>query len=215
MEEKHKDLRVVRTKEAIRNAFKELVCQVPFEKITVKGISERARINRNTFYLHYETVEDVIQEIQKDYSDEYLKLVDGLDLVTDQKRIVRTFFTFMESQDEFFKRITCDSRFDVIREGMQRKVMSRTNEKATAVQNIVQCYSRSTLYLYRQWVSDGRKIPLEAMINLATLLMEHGVEGLSLDPVFDQNRAGHRKKPGGGHHTAVSRGLGKHHRAVD
>ena len=52
MTEKKEDLRIARTKEAIKKAFKELVCELPYEKVTVKAIADRAGINRNTFYLH-------------------------------------------------------------------------------------------------------------------------------------------------------------------
>ena len=35
------------------------------EKITVKAVTEAAGINRNTFYLHYNYVDDVLAEIQE------------------------------------------------------------------------------------------------------------------------------------------------------
>ena len=69
MTEQKQDLRVVRTKEAIRSAFKALVCELPYEKVTVKAIADRANINRNTFYLHYETTDDVLREIQAEHSE--------------------------------------------------------------------------------------------------------------------------------------------------
>ena len=186
MDGKKEDLRVQRTKDAIRDAFKEMVCELPYEKITVKAISDRAKINRNTFYLHYEAIDDVLFEIQGDYMSRYLETVRDLNFIEHQEKIVRTFFEFMEAQDDFFKRITCDSRFDYIRERMQKKVMAHTHErtkalhdKVEAVQNIVREYNNTTLYLYRQWVADGRKIPLEEMIALATTLVERGMRGFA------------------------------------
>ena len=52
MEDKKEDLRKFRTKEAVQKVFKEMIFEIPYEKITVKVIAERAGINRNTFYLH-------------------------------------------------------------------------------------------------------------------------------------------------------------------
>ena len=46
-----------------------------------------------------------------------------------------------------------------------------------AIQNIVRTFNNTVLYLYRQWVADGRKIPMEEMIELATTLIEKGVKG--------------------------------------
>ena len=49
MAEEKLDPRIVRTKEAIQTVFKQMVCEMPYEKITVKAITQAARINRNTF----------------------------------------------------------------------------------------------------------------------------------------------------------------------
>ncbi len=43
-------------------AFLELLDIKDFEYITVKEICERAGVNRSTFYLHYETVADLLEE---------------------------------------------------------------------------------------------------------------------------------------------------------
>ena len=47
------DLRIKRTQSAIKSAFFELIEEKEFEHISVKDITDRAMISRNTFYLHY------------------------------------------------------------------------------------------------------------------------------------------------------------------
>ncbi len=49
-----KDLRVQRTQTAIREAFLDLVVAVGFEQLTIQQIADRAKINRVTFYRHYD-----------------------------------------------------------------------------------------------------------------------------------------------------------------
>ena len=44
------DLRVIKTKKAIRNAFAELLSEKDIQKITIKDIADTAVINRKTFY---------------------------------------------------------------------------------------------------------------------------------------------------------------------
>ena len=180
------DLRVKRTRESIRTALKQMVMEMPYEKITVKALTDRAMVNRNTFYLHYESADEVLREIQADYMERYLKLVEPYNYMDNQREVVRCFFEFMESQDEFFKKITCDSRLDYVREPMQRKVLAHTHSKTTrlhtkqvCIQNIVQVFNNTTLSLYRQWVQDGRKIPLKQMIELAATLMEGGIKAFA------------------------------------
>ena len=177
------DPRIIKTKEAIHEVFKKMVCEMRFEKITIKAITEAARINRNTFYLHYDCVDDVLAEIQAKHSSEYSEIISKIDYMKDTAGMVRAFFEYMESQDEFFKKITCDSRFDYIRERMQNKVTDKAGKIGDLgkldepVRNILLAYNNTVLYLYRQWVADGRKVPMEKMIGLATTLLENGMKG--------------------------------------
>ena len=108
MAEEKLDPRIVRTKEAIQTVFKQMVCELPYGKITVKAITERARINRNTFYLHYNCVDDVLAKIQEKHSGEYSAIVSGFDQLKDTGKLVRSFFEYMEAQDDFFQ--ACDLR---------------------------------------------------------------------------------------------------------
>jgi len=185
MTEAKLDPRVIRTKEAIQTVFKQMVCELPYEKITVKAITDRAKINRNTFYLHYTCVDDVLAEIQAKHSSEYSAIVSGFDQLNDTGKLVRAFFEYMEAQDDFFKRITCDSRFDYIRERMQNKVTKQAAESHPlkglnqSVRNILLTFNNCIVLLYRQWVADGRKIPMEEMISLATTLLENGMKGFT------------------------------------
>jgi AcrR family transcriptional regulator len=55
------DLRVRRTKKMLREALIELVLEKGIEGITVNEITERAMINRSTFYRHYEDKNDLLE----------------------------------------------------------------------------------------------------------------------------------------------------------
>ncbi|WP_214738216.1 TetR/AcrR family transcriptional regulator [Exiguobacterium sp. s162] len=61
------DLRVIRTKKLIKDAFFSLIEEQGFEAVTVKQLTERAGINRGTFYSHYvdkfELMEKCVDEI--------------------------------------------------------------------------------------------------------------------------------------------------------
>ena len=183
MTEQKIDPRIIRTKEAIQRVFKQMVCKMPYEKITVKAITKAAKINRNTFYLHYNCVDDVLAEIQAKHSSEYSAIVSGFDQLKDTDKLVRSFFEYMEAQDDFFKRVTCDSRFDHIHERMQNRVTKQVAESHPlkgldqSVHNILLTFNNCIVLLYRQWVADGRKIPMEEMIELATILLENGMKG--------------------------------------
>ena len=51
------------TKQAIRKAFLELLNERSLSKITVRDITDRCGINRNTFYYHYQDMPALLEEI--------------------------------------------------------------------------------------------------------------------------------------------------------
>ncbi|MCM1133238.1 MAG: TetR/AcrR family transcriptional regulator [Ruminococcus flavefaciens] len=70
------DLRIEKTKCAIRNAFLQLRSQKPLEKITVKELSSLANINKATFYLHYHDIYDLSETLERDIVH---KCLDGIE----------------------------------------------------------------------------------------------------------------------------------------
>lgn len=56
------DLRVIRTKKLIKEAFLELIEESGFDSVTVKQLTERAGINRGTFYSHYVDKFDLMEK---------------------------------------------------------------------------------------------------------------------------------------------------------
>ena len=57
------DLRVLKTRRAIREAFTQLLAEKPFENITVQDIIDRALVNRKTFYNHYHDKYDLAEQV--------------------------------------------------------------------------------------------------------------------------------------------------------
>ena len=49
-----------------------LLKKKPFDYITVSEICEEAGVNRSTFYLHYETIDDLLQETTRYLLDDFL-----------------------------------------------------------------------------------------------------------------------------------------------
>lgn len=60
------DERVNKTKASIKNAFFELINEVGYRKTNVSAIIRRAKINRNTFYNHYESKDDLVNKLELD-----------------------------------------------------------------------------------------------------------------------------------------------------
>ena len=69
------DLRTIRTKKAIYNAFQEMAANTDIAHITVKELAEMAGINRKTFYSHYDSIEALEQELLRDLIHEIYRII--------------------------------------------------------------------------------------------------------------------------------------------
>lgn len=181
------DLRIQRTREAIRTAFEDMICEMDYEQISIKELAQRARINRKTFYLHYNTLDDLLREIQNEMAQDFIKRTQGLERPRDMDKITREFFLCSEELGKLGERITCSGNYKYISRKITNDIMNQTwkaDSKSSSedpyIQNIIMTYvSQSTLEIYKQWVADGRKISLEDIIKIATQLICNGVNGLN------------------------------------
>lgn len=56
-------------------AFIELLEKKDFAYITVKEICEKAGVNRSAFYLHYETLNDLLEESAQYIVDQFVRFM--------------------------------------------------------------------------------------------------------------------------------------------
>lgn len=60
------DIRTVKTKKAIKEAFMQLRSQKALERISVKELCQTAQINKSTFYSHYDDIYDLSDEVEQE-----------------------------------------------------------------------------------------------------------------------------------------------------
>ncbi len=179
------DLRVQKTMTAIKESFEALICEKEYNEITVTELCARAKINKKTFYHYYPTLDDLLSEMQLQYSSSYIELVKDCKLPQDAEKVNRIFFEYSVSQGLAYEKITCSyGSYSASQQAMYRQVMDATWGKSTAFrrlsreeQNLVLTFINSFgVGCYRQWVADGKKIPLERVIQLSGTLMCGGLD---------------------------------------
>lgn len=180
------DLRVIRTKKAIREAFCSMIMEMDFPDITIKELTQRAMINRNTFYLHYSSIEALLQELQDEIVDDFISKQVSYTKMADIRGMIRMFFEYMAEQSPLQDRLLCSGTYQFFYDRINRQIMDHrklTNRGAfgldEASENMIFAYYGSiTAILYRQWVADGKALPLEDAIRLATKLICEGMSGV-------------------------------------
>ena len=80
------DLRVIKTKRAIKGALTDLCSAKPLSEVTVKELCLRAEVSKPAFYYHYGNVGDVVDEIEDDAVNAIVeKTLDGrVDLASEE-----------------------------------------------------------------------------------------------------------------------------------
>lgn len=71
MTEKKTDRRVRRTRELLTKALIALLQEKSLHEITVKELCDTADINRGTFYLHYNDINDMVEKLENDVLNRY------------------------------------------------------------------------------------------------------------------------------------------------
>ena len=174
------DLRVLKTKRSIREAFIEMLCEMDYEEITVKELTARAMINRKTFYAHYDSLDNLLEELQHETAQKFIERTKNMKRPRDIDKVTREFFIFSEELGKLGEKLNSSDTH--LREKIQHEIMTQTWEKKLSkpddifFQNVITSFvAQGTLVIYRQWTADGKKIPLEDIINLATDLICHGI----------------------------------------
>lgn len=179
------DLRIQKTMAAIKESFEALICEKEYNEITVTELCSRAMINKKTFYHYYPTLDDLLAEMQMDLSSRYIEQVKDYRLPDDAEAVNRIFFEYSAAQGPAYEKITCSGgSYGLSRRTMISSVMDATWKQSPAMkklsaeeQNLVLSYITSFgVSIYRQWVADGKKVPLETVIRISGALMCGGLD---------------------------------------
>lgn len=184
------DLRVVRTRNALRAAFEELMAEDTLDKITVKALAERAGVNRKTFYLHYETIEAFYDEITNDLMNEFFEHHEkAVDDPWDMDGHARRFFRYLAAQPPMIESLVCSPNLYDFGERIYATQMNRYRSfadddfwrgdmTADAEELVCALIRNMALEFYRQWVRRGKTVPVEEAAQLLGLMTLDSVEHL-------------------------------------
>ena len=73
------DKRTIRTVNAIRETFIDMIIEKEDVLFSIKEITDRADINRKTFYLHFQCIEDLYADLEALTEKKLLEILDSKD----------------------------------------------------------------------------------------------------------------------------------------
>ncbi|WP_248562698.1 TetR/AcrR family transcriptional regulator [Niallia sp. NCCP-28] len=95
------DRRVIKSQEAIKKAFIELMTEKTIAEITIQNIADRANIGRRTVYLHYLDKYDLLEKLLEEHINELRKLCEtASELSFAEGNLI--WFEYFERNSSFF-----------------------------------------------------------------------------------------------------------------
>lgn len=177
------DLRFQKTERLIQKAFRELLNEKDYFQISIQELASRAEINRNTFYLHYPSMDALLLKMQTDVINRLLEPIKDAMLPNDLEKIVRNCYEsslYFDALDEkilnskghfpFESLNTNNYKFLKFDEGYPNY---DTNSYPVLLAYINGCLTE----IFKFWIKNGQKESMEDMIQLTLRLLSKGLLG--------------------------------------
>lgn len=184
------DRRVVRTKKAIREAFLNLLRSEDYDRVTITAVAREADIDRKTFYLHYDSVDDVLDEFIRERAEQMVASLREESLAQGGGVDVADLFARLSVALVQDYSIT----ENMVRHVSPEKLLSKVEGPLTEA--IVECDALGLasamgpylsfgvsflcgglLSAYRHWLAIDSDMPLENLAALTSAAILAGVEG--------------------------------------
>lgn len=109
------DLRTIKTKRAIHEAFLEEIKRKDITELRVTDICAKAMINKSTFYKHYVDINDLIDKMQEEFVDKLMdEFIDKDKLFTDTLAFLYGIKNLIGKYENLFTKIFKDQKFAFI-----------------------------------------------------------------------------------------------------
>lgn len=164
------DRRVRKTRELIKNALIELLREKNISAVTVTELTRRADIDRRTFYLHYDRVEDVITEMEQEAAAEIHEL-----LVSSQNFNLRNFFDgltqILSNNLEFYRIVAGDAHYQrllyhckcLLKAELQSCFFASSGLSELDFDICSEYVTSGIIGVYYSWLCNDRGIPLDEL----------------------------------------------------
>jgi len=167
------DPRVKRTRALITSAFMELLSEKEFQAISVQDITERAEINRSTFYAHYVDKHALLETcIAQTFRQELeTKTLNACHYSRENLRaLIITVCEFIAQMNPH--RIASDTQFEVLVEKQVRNEIKKLLElwlvrvpSKTDPATSITAASWAIYGLALQWNQDKQKVKVDSFVN--------------------------------------------------
>lgn len=185
------DRRVVRTRKAIREAFFKLMENQDYHKITIASVAREADIDRKTFYLHYRSVSDLVDEVIRDEAQKIVASCrealrsdgdKGLDVSKLFQSISLALAPDMTRSKRVLQHVSLQDVLDRLEASLVDVLMEDNvlglRRDDPYVPYIVSFFCAGLVAMYRRWLIADSEIPLESLAGVTSACLFDGLNGV-------------------------------------
>ncbi|MDK2804425.1 MAG: hypothetical protein PWR23_1429 [Peptostreptococcaceae bacterium] len=185
----YNDERVIKTKKLIKTALSELIQEKGFDHVSITDLTQRANINRGTFYLHYQDKYDLLEKFENEVLDDintnaenFIKSIKNIDFLGEDfsneiKPFINKVFTYIKENYIIMKVILgpkSDMRFqNKIKKALNILLTEKGWDNYFDSQNTFVSKNYFISYLVsahigviRQWIDSGMNESAENMAEM-------------------------------------------------
>lgn len=173
-----KDLRIVKTQNALYNSLIKLIKDKPFEEIKVADICNDALVNRSTFYAHYSDKYDLFIDFINNLKDTMLKDLEQNEQIVNTKKyymeMISLILDHIESKKDIYSSILISNKsgiiFDIIgdvavKDINKRMEISNIHQGNVPTDIMVIFYLGAVTSVGIEWLRDKDKYNKEDILN--------------------------------------------------
>lgn len=178
------DARVVRSRDALRQAMVELAAELPLDAITVRAIAARAGVGYATFFRHYSDKETLLADVADQLTQEFLAQVAPILRDHDRRGAARSLCAFVEAHLPIHRALLAGGAGETVRRQILDTVArARPRHAEGALDDLMlQHLVSSILNLLAWWVRHPGDITTEAMAEIIDRTVLAPVGDLRLRP---------------------------------
>lgn len=178
------DRRIVKTKRAIKEAFHRLIAEQGFGTFSITALAQEADIDRKTFYLHYASIDDLVQEEAVDLvnritcalSQPHDELTTARPLNTGA--VLRELAQLVEDDCTLYQRLFSSMSVEQMVRALHGPVMDEARDEGwldavpdeRALSYLVDFYIAGTLTAFRSWLLEDEPRSIDELVSALSLL---------------------------------------------
>lgn len=187
MKQAKTDLRIIKTRKAIKEAFLALIDSKGYDRMTIQDIADEAMINRNTFYLHYVDKIDLMEKLCQDSIDQLnvcihleTKDIDEMNVELFTTILTETFHV-IESDLVFFKAMLSENGYpnfaNHLKESLKNLMLTGLEKTTFNSKSIValEYMISGLLGVICMWITDSQKLEVREIVDQLSEIHFHNV----------------------------------------